>query len=137
MRTKTREMLQKANTILEEGMPINAKDLADKCGLKRSSGYRIVRLLKEEGIGIIPAKEGYVLAKHGHIKDDMHMLKRMLGRRLSDNLTLVAADKYIQQRWKGLKKEELKSILGPLHDKTSDLEHGLSIIRKKSETLGI
>lgn len=137
MRPKTKEMLNKAAHILSEGMPVPGKTLATKCGLKVNSAYRIIRLLREGGMGIIPTKQGYLMADHAEKKDDVYFLRCLNGRRTSDYIALNGCINSMRKRWKGIEQNQLKQILQPFNVSRGALSTSLTILQEKSERLGI
>lgn len=137
MRQRTMEMLSKAQSLIEEGIPIPAKELAKKCGLKASSAYRMVRIMRENGVGIIPTKKGYLIADHAEKRDDVFFLRKLNGRRTSDYLALHGCIDAMEKRWKGIEYQQLKQILAPLNVTRQQLSTSLTIINQKSERLGV
>jgi len=137
MRQSTREMITKAQSILSEGIPMPAKTLAAKCGLKAASAYRMVRIMREGGVGIIPTKTGYLLAEHATKRDDVFFLRKLNGRRTSDHIALSGCVDEMSKRWKGVEHEQLKQILAPLNSTRHALTTSLTIINQKSERLGV
>lgn len=102
MRGKTKEMLNKVNTLLIENEYISAQELAKHCHLGTGSIYRIIRMLRLNGVGIIPTKKGYVLSAYAKKSDDVGFIRFCYGRRTSDIVALGAAEKDIQLRWSGI-----------------------------------
>ncbi len=137
MRAKTSEMLTKAQSILSAGIPIPAKELAKSCGLKAASAYRMIRIMRENGVGIIPTKNGYLLAEHAEKRDDVFFLRKLHGRRTSDFIALHGCIKEMQKRWTGIQGQEFKQIILPLKSDHHQLNKSLSILTQKSERLGI
>ena len=131
------DMNKKVISILSIGMPIFGKDLAKKCGLKVSSIYRIIRIIRKNHIGIIPTKNGYLLAEHAEKKDDVFFLRKLNGRRASDYIALNNCIDEIQKRWKGIEQKQLRQIIEPLYTSQESLTISLSILNKKSKTLGL
>jgi len=137
MKTSTMKMVTKAHSILSEGIPVPAKILAAKCGLKAASAYRMVRIMREEGIGIIPTKAGYLLAEHATKRDDVFFLRKLNGRRTSDYIALNGCIDEMSKRWKGVEQTQLRQILAPFNVTRQALTTSLAIINQKSERLGI
>ena len=137
MRSNTKEMETKVETIFNEAFPVSAKYLSKQCNLSQSSIYKIIRNMREKGKGIIATKKGYLLAKHASKKDDVSFLRKINGRRTSDYVALSAALPDIEKRWKGIEHNELKSICAPLLVNKKSLINSLSIIKVKSERLGL
>lgn len=123
MRGKTKEMLNKVNTLLLENEYISALELAQKCKLCTGSIYRIIRNLRLEGVGIIPTKKGYILSSYAKKSDDVGFIRRCFGRRTSDIIALGAVEKDIRMRWSGVEdKNNINNVLKYLSIKPTNTE---------------
>ena len=138
MRQRTVEMLTKAHAIIQEGIPIRGKELAKLCGMKPSAGCRLVRLLREGGVGIQPTKIGYVMPDNATIKDDLYVLRKVNGRRAADFLMLQGIVGEMKKRMIGtFGEQKYNQIVGPLMPQSESLSVSLKLITEKSESLGI
>lgn len=131
MRVKTVEMMKKVqNILIESTVYLPADVLAEKCNLPVSSVYRIIRLMREEGIGVHNTPNGYILSEFAQKNDDTHLLRRLNGRRTSDYFCLNAATPHILRRWGGVEdRRNLSLILGPLNTDVELLGAGLTAIK--------
>lgn len=131
MRVKTVEMMKKVqNILIESTVYLPADVLAEKCNLPVSSVYRIIRLMREEGIGVHNTPDGYILSEFAQKKDDTHLLRRLNGRRTSDYFCLNAAAPHILKRWRGVEdRRNLSLIMGPLNTDVELLGAGLTAIK--------
>ena len=96
---------------------MTAEKLAKVFRLSIYQIYAIIRIIRiEKQIGVIPTHKGYILSKFASVRDDVHFLRRLNGRRTGDVLSLMAAEDDIRERWHKLPhgNSELKLILGPL-----------------------
>lgn len=130
MHGKTKEMINKVNTLLIENEYISAQELAQRCHLCRGSIYRIIRMLRLEGVGIIPTKKGYVLSAYAKKSDDVGFIRRCYGRRTSDVIALGAIEKDIRIRWSGIEeKNNINNVFKYLSIKPSNPEKAKSSIK--------
>lgn len=115
MKSKINEMIKKVHTALIENQYCKAKQLAELCHLKPSSIYRIIRMMRIEGIGVLPTKNGYILSEFATKRDDVGFIRRCYGRRAGDFLAISAARKHINSRWRSVTDTAaLKTLLEPL-----------------------
>lgn len=115
MRPKTKEMIKKVSQALTEENYLSADQLAELCHLRPCSIYRIIRIMRLEGIGVLPTKRGYVLAESASQQDDVHFIRTCYGKRASDVIAIQAALPYFEKRWKSVQdRNALKSLLGPI-----------------------
>ena len=129
MRPSTKEMISKVKNLLVENEYCTADFLAKKCKLSRASIYRIIRIMRTEGIGVLPGVDGYILSEFAYKRDDVRFLRRLNGRRTSDMIALGAAHKHISKRWNAVTdRRTLKLIVGPL---TGDID----VLRQGAEVL--
>jgi hypothetical protein len=115
MKPKSSDMVQKVHDALIENEYQTAAQLAERCGLETSSIYRIVRMMRLQGIGVLPTKNGYVLSEFAKKSDDVGFIRRCYGRRTSDIIAIQAAANDINGRWNKVEdKTNLKLLLAPL-----------------------
>lgn len=138
MRPKTIEMIKKVENLLTENEYLWGDVLADKCHLSVSSIYRIIRLMRLNGTGIHITTKGYCLSEFSTVRDDVHFLRRLNGRRTSDLIAISAAARSIKKRWKSVEdKKTLGLILGPLLPDGKLLEAGLEAIEAFEDKKGL
>lgn len=136
MRSSTREMIGKVKNLLIDNEYCTAGFLAEKCGLSKSSIYRIIRLMRLEGIGVLPGCEGYILSEFAHKRDDVRFLRKINGRRTSDVISLGAAENHIRRRWRAVKdRRDLNLITGPLTADLSMLKEGADVLLSSDRKL--
>lgn len=112
MRSSTIEMLQKVKSLLIDNEYMSGQDLAKKCHLSPGSIYRIINLMRKEGIGVHVTPKGYILSEMAAKKDDTHFLRRLNGRRASDFYAIQSSGPHIKKRWRGVEnKSNIESIL--------------------------
>lgn len=102
MRDKTVIMLNKIKQALITNEYLTAQEIAKLCHFSTQSAYRAIKLLRLQGIGIIPTVKGYVLSEYAKKKDDVHFIRRCFGRRTSDLLAIKTAESDIKKRWKAV-----------------------------------
>lgn len=137
MLQRTTEMMKKMKNLLVDKEYVTSFELAESCGLSRSSIYRMVRLLREDGVGIIPAKKGYILAEYATRSDDVHFLRKLNGRRTSDFISLRSSEKFLRRRWRSITdRETLRLLVSPLKANLKVLQKGEEVLRKKSSMNG-
>ena len=138
MRSSTVEMMNKVKSLLLENSYLPAEVIAEKCHLSLGSAYRIIRLMRIEGIGVHVTPKGYVLSEYARKQDDTHFLRRLNGRRVSDYIAISAAVPHIKKRWNALEdKRHLGLILGPLGADAKLLSVGLKSIKALEDKIGI
>jgi biotin operon repressor len=132
VKLKTKEMAAKAKNMLtgSDGyMPANV--LAEHLGMAPAGVYRLIRILREGGTGILPTPKGYVLSEYANKTDDVHFMRRLNGRRTSDMIALRAAEPDIRKRWSSVEdRRSLKLITAPLHVELATLDQGHKILLK-------
>lgn len=130
MRASTKDQLKKLQNILLDNSYIKTSEICQKTKLCPGSVYRMIRMLREEKkIGIIPTKQGYVLAAFATQKDDVGFLRKLNGRRTSDWLALDAAKKHIGMRWNKVEERaQLLEITSPLTSNLPQLQYGLKLL---------
>jgi hypothetical protein len=134
MRSRTVEMMKKGKDLLIEKEYLPAQEIADYCHLSVGAIYRIIRMMRMEGIGTHVTPKGYVLSEFAKKTDDTHFLRRLNGRRTSDFLALQAAAPHIKKRWCGVEdKRNLGIIFGPLNSDMRLLDAGIDAIRSLEE----
>lgn len=94
------------------------KEIAANLKISVSKVYQIIRKLREDGVGIIPGKKGYVKAEFATKIDDLQFMRKIYGRRVSDFLALSTSKPHIEKRWNALPngKKKLQSLLAPLSE---------------------
>lgn len=130
MRQKTLDMLNKITNLLKEREYLQAPDLAKRCNLSTSSIYRLIRIMRQEGVGIHITNKGYILSEDAGLKDDTNFLRRLNGRRVSDYYAIQSAMPYIKKRWRGLEdKRNIRTIHESLSINLKALKTGLDSIK--------
>lgn len=138
MRGKTVEMMQKVKDLLIENTYMTAEALAEKCNMSTTSIYRIIKLLRQENIGVHVTPNGYVMSEYAQLHDDTHFIRRLQGRRVSDYMAISAAAPHIKKRWKGLESaKNMGVILAPLMPDMQLLESGLEVVKALEVREGI
>jgi len=139
MRSSTVEMMKKVKTLLlETPNYLSAQDIADECNLAVSSVYRIIRMMRLEGIGIHVTPHGYVLSEFAEKKDDTHFMRRLNGRRTSDLIAIQAAAPHIKKRWGAVEdKRNIGIIIAPLNADMKLLNAGIESIKALEDKYGL
>jgi len=138
LRAKTVEMIKRVKSLLVDHEYMKSRELAEKCGLCVGSICRIIRLMREEGIGILSTKNGYVLSKYAKKPDDVGFLRRLHGRRASDFVALQAAQADIKRRWRSIEdRKQLQLICSPLTANVGRLQAGMKVLLKRSNNKGL
>lgn len=134
LREGTKEHMERVCKFLTEHEYCTSSFLAKKCQISKPSVYRVIRLLRMDGIGIIPTSRGYVLSKYASKNDDVGFMRRLNGRRTSDYIALNAAEKHIKRRWKSVSdRRSVNLIMRPLSSDLGILKKGASILLKSSK----
>jgi biotin operon repressor len=114
VRPKSREMFKKIKDALTDNEYQTSFDLAKKTGLSRNTVSRLIRMMRMEGIGVMPTHKGYVLSEFASKKDDVHLVRRLYGRRTGDFITMKSCEKDILHRWKSIEERKLlQSMISP------------------------
>ena len=111
----------------------SAKKLAEKFKVSISRIYGIIRILREQGTGVLPSRNGYILSQFATKKDDVHFFRMVSGRRVSDYLAVTAAAPDIRKRWNTVEdRNTFKLITGPVigPDNGKIFKAGLSTLMK-------
>ena len=138
MHAKTTEMMGKFQQLLIDNEYMPAKDLAEKTGMSKGSIFRMIRILRENHIGVLVTRKGYVLSKYAKKNDDVTYLRRLLGRRTSDYVSLVAARPDILHRWRSVSdRRTLRMITSPLTMSPKQLTTGMKIVLSKVNGMGL
>lgn len=138
LQSKTLEMFEKVKTLLIENDYMFAEDIAKKCHLSSASIYRLIRIMRMEGIGVQPTPKGYVLSEFAQKRDDVHFLRRLNGRRTSDFIAVRAATPFLKKRWSTMEdKRNLGLIIGPLQSDLEALGSGLDAIKALEDRAGL
>lgn len=103
MRSKATEMYNKVLSILQETPEhITAKKLAQKTNLSIGSIYKIISIMRDNGIGVIPRhRQGYILAEFASQQDDVHFARRLNSQFARNVVAMQSAAPHILKRWKG------------------------------------
>jgi len=137
MKAKTAEMLSRVQKLLVDNEYQGAKDIAEKCHLKPTSVFRMIRIMRLNGIGVLTTNKGYVLSEYAKKTDDVNYLRRLYGRRTSDFIGLKAAENDIRKRWNSIvEKQQLSLIFRPLNVDIGNTQ-GMKILLTKSQKLGM
>lgn len=138
MQARTIEMMNRVYDLLIGEKYLSAEKLAEKCKLSVGSIYRMIRIMRQSKIGIIPTHKGYVLAEDAKKSDDVHLLRKINGRHAGDFITLQAALPHMKKRWFSITdKRNLLAITDPLHVDYGALEKGMEILKTTEEALRI
>lgn len=116
----------------------HAMSIAKRCKLSTGSVCRIIRIMREDGIGIHTTKDGYTLSQFAGVSDDVGFLRRLHARRASDYVALNAAAPYIQRRWRTVPQQRtLRAICGPLNVNIRSLSNGMRVLTAKEEGMRV
>jgi hypothetical protein len=138
MRVKTAEMIVKVKRLLTENNYIKGSAIAEQCHIHVSSVYRIIRLMRQKGIGTQALNKGYILSEFASKRDDVEYLKRLNGRRTSDFISVQASFPFIKKRWPHLEdKRSLGLIVAPLMADMKLLGAGLEAIKVLEDKQGL
>lgn len=131
MRSSTKEMFEKVKTFLIENNYATALQLSEHCHLSVTSIYRIIRMMRMDNIGVLVTPHGYILSEFAKKNDDVHFLRRLAGRRVSDIISFSAAERHIRKRWNAVAdRRSLNLIVAPLRADLSAVSNGLKILHK-------
>ena len=130
MRSSTISMMTKVKSLLIDNEYITAEDLSSKCKLSKSSIYRIINLMRREGIGVHVTPKGYILSEMAAKKDDTHFLRRLNGRRASDFYAIQSSGPSIKKRWRGVEdKNHIEAILVSLRSEQTMIDSSFDAIK--------
>ena len=88
MRVKTKELMNRVKSMLTEEQYQNADQIAKALRSSAGTVFRIIRFLRESGVGVHWTKAGYTLSEYATKKDDVDYLHRLCGRRASDFIAI-------------------------------------------------
>lgn len=136
MKAETKALLARFQTILTEENSIKGAELAKKCHLSYSKTVHIIRLMRENGVGVHTTKGGYVLSEYAKKTQDVEFLRRLNGRRTSDFIALKASEPHIKLRWNAVEdRRAMAQILMPLTASPRALSTGMRILTKEAKIL--
>lgn len=134
MRVKTKEMIGRVKTLLTEEQYQKANQIAKAIRSSIGTVFRIIRLMRETGIGVHWTKSGYTLSQHATKKDDVDYLHRLCGRRASDYIAIKAAEPHLRHRWNSVTdRRNLGLILSPLNANQRALSSGMKLLSDKRD----
>lgn len=138
MRASTKEHMKKVQSKIEEGIPMKAKDLAKRSRMSVGSIYRVIKLLRSDGVPIMRTKSGYLHAAHAEKRDDVYVLRMINGRHAADVMMLEACRNEMQKRWHNVEeRKQLMIAMSPLTPSMNTLQRGMKLLQEKSARLGI
>lgn len=127
-------MVDKVHSFLVDFEYQTAGQLAERCGMKSCSIYRIIRIMRLRNIGVLTTNNGYVLAEYAKKKDDVNFMRRLYGRKVSDYIAAKAAERHIRRRWKSIEqKEDLRLMMSPLIVDITE-SNGMKVLLTKVES---
>jgi len=137
MKAKTAEMISRVQNLLMDNEYQSSRSIAERCHLKPTSVFRMIRIMRLSGIGVLTTNKGYVLSEYAKKTDDVNYLRRLYGRRNSDYIGLKAAEKDIQKRWNSIsERQQLRLIFKPLSVDIGNTQ-GMKVLLTKSKKLGV
>lgn len=138
IRGRSQEAIPKIQSLLTENETLRAKDLAKRCHVTITQVYRAIKLMRKDGTGVMPVRGGYVLSRLATKKQDVMFMRRMLGRRASDNLSVLAAKPDMMSRWRSADdKRAFLSIVSPMTPNPKLLESGASVLLTYVNKMGL
>lgn len=149
MRAKTKEMMSKLHKRLvntrksdvheEKCTYVTMDSLKEELGLSAASIYRMIRMMKMQGLGIYSRTgKGYVLAEFASKRDDVNALRKINGRRTSDMMAVNAARQWMRSRWStDYERRMLQEAIRPLLPDVSQLERSQTVLLRAQNSLGI
>ena len=109
------QLFENAQNVLKTKQYASASDLAVACGVSVQYIYQVIRKMREKKIPIMNGRYGYVLANEATVQDDVHFMRRLNGRRVSDIVALDSCIKHIKPRWSpGKERQLLLGVTSPL-----------------------
>lgn len=130
MKNKTKNLIPLIKTLLTDNNEyIPAEKIAQRFKISKVMVYKVIRLLRESGIGVLSCPQGYILSEFAKKKDDVHFLRRLHGRRTSDHIALYAAFPHIKKRWSTISEQKrLKLLTGPLQVNVRTMERNQRVL---------
>lgn len=126
-RRSVAELKKRVLSLINEYDHPSARFIAEKMKVSPGTVYRVVRLLREENIGILPGKGGYIMAEDATVQDDTHFMRRAVSSYTSNKLILNGARKYIIERWHKLPQyKDVKLIVGAFEVGETEMKESLS-----------
>lgn len=107
---KTKTQSNQIMSILKKNAYVKAKQLAKLANIPQYRVYLLVRIMRENGVPIMPTKQGYILAHAATLADDVYFIRRLNGRRVSDQVMLDSVHTHIENRWRKAKPDDQKAI---------------------------
>lgn len=129
MRSSALIAMSKIQHILNKGERVSIDTLMKETLSSKSSIYRYITLLSQQGVGIYSGKNGYILSKYAEKRDDVHFLRRINGFHASSVIRLQASIASIRNRWRGIEHQKL------LQDITKPLQTPDNILKKSNIAL--
>jgi hypothetical protein len=131
VRSNVRDMLKKTRDIMKSSDEphLTAMILAERMNLPVSTVYRLIRMMRVEGVGVHTTGKGYVLSEYATKRDDVNFMRRLNGRRTSDFFAMRASEPYIQKRWTSVEdRRNLLLIVAPLRVNLKSLDDGNKVL---------
>jgi len=119
---------------------LTGEELEKKLSVSRYTICKAIRLLREQGIGIMTTKNGYILSTYAKPQDDVNYLRILLARRTSDYYSLRASMPEIKDRWnkiEGGSARLLRLIEAPIISGSRLFAPGVKALLTASNTLKI
>jgi len=138
LRAKVKDLLKKGMGVLRDQHYVPAQDMSAKLGIPVSAVFRLIRLMRVEGIGVHTTPKGYVLSEFAKKNDDVHFLRRLNGRRASDFIAIRAAEPEIRKRWSSVEdRRSFRLITAPLHVDLKAITDGAKILLSAKNGKGL
>lgn len=140
MRMTTKQAAKKVEDILRSSTGYEpAKVLAEKIHSPVSTVYRLIRILRLNGVAVYSrSRHGYVLAEYASKQDDTNFLRRANGAVSNWRIQAGQAEQHIRKRWKGHRMmPEVEQAMRPLLISERQLGLSMKAIIKSENSLGI
>ena len=141
MRAAKLDLLKKLRGLLidspKKGIP--AKELANALAIPISRIYGLVRQLKEgygqnRPLGIHPLKDGYILSEYATRNQDVELLRKLNGIRVSIAVTANSAAPWIKPRWNSIQdKRDFAIVMRPVLAPTTLFKQSMKILVGKTK----
>jgi hypothetical protein len=127
---RNEDWIKRVKDALTKKRYMKTSDLAECFHVSFFTIHRIIKLMRCNGIGILPSKKGYILSEFASQSDDLYFIRWCYGRRVNENITLNAARNDILSRWTRLEdRKAMKSLLGPIETGIDSVNKGLKLLQ--------
>lgn len=124
------DWIVRVKELLTKNRYMTAKDISDAFRVSENTVRRVIRQMRLNGIGVLATNRGYTLSEYATQSDDLYFIRWCFGRRMNEQITLIAARKDIIARWTREEDQKaMQSLLGSIDTGTKATERGIKLLQ--------